>query len=502
MKKTILVAVLVLSIALHAHSQACTPAGDEVSYGTGDVWTGYVYDNLNLTNYKGYVTEGTSGNPNFDENFGGDNVTYNTNGCSLNTSTFSVRYKLRKTFTNGIYEFIVGGDDGYRLSLDGGATWVINQWVDQSYAISYYSTTLNGTYDIVLEYYENGGGNRISFTLQSGCGSSGNPAVYGTGNTWIGYVYDGTSMNFYRGFVTEGSGICPNFDQSFGGTNTNYNTSDCSVQTETFSVRYRLQKNFSAGTYIITVGGDDGYRLSLDGGATWVINRWFDQSYNVSSTTQVLNGTYNMVLEFYENSGGNRISIDITNSTLAVKLGSVQLQLENDKPRIEWTTLQESSSSGFSIEKSDNGNDFREIGFLPTKAVGGESNQALNYQFTDKSGSKYRCFYRIAMVDLKGTKTYSKVLVYEPRQKASITIFPTMITNNRFKLRSNLAAEQLNLQVVDFSGRKYYETNISTTGNSQTQDISIPGIRLKPGMYRVIIQKDNKPILQQTVVAE
>ncbi len=309
-------------------------------------------------------------------------------------------------------------------------------------------------------------------------------------------------MNFYRGFVTEGSAISPNFDQSFGGTNTNYNTSDCSVQTETFSVRYRLQKNFTAGTYIITVGGDDGYRLSLDGGATWVINRWFDQAYNVSSTTQILNGTYNMVLEFYENGGGNRISIDITNSTLAAKLGSVQLQLENDKPRIEWTTLQESSSSGFSIEKSDNGTDFREIGYLPTKALGGESNQPLNYQFTDKSAPIYRCFYRIAMVDQKGSKTYSKVLVYEPKQKASITIFPTLITNNRFKLRTNLANEQLSLQVVDFSGRKYYETTISTLGNNQTQDISIPGIRLKPGMYRVIIQKDNKPILQQTVVAE
>lgn len=502
MKKTFLVVAVALVTFLEAHSQACTPAGDEVSYGIGDVWTGYVYDNINLTSYKGYVTEGTAGNPNFDESFGGDNVTYNTNGCSLNTSTFSVRYKLRKTFTNGIYEFIVGGDDGYRLSLDGGATWVINRWVDQSYALSYYSTTLNGTYDIVLEYYENGGGNRISFALQSGCGSSGNPAVYGTGNTWIGYVYDGTAMNFYRGFVTEGSGISPNFDQSFGGTNTSYNTSDCSVQTETFSVRYRLQKNFTAGTYIITVGGDDGYRLSLDGGATWAINRWNDQAYAVTSVTLSLNGTYNMVLEYYENGGGNRISIDISSSTLAAKLGTVQLSTENDKPRIDWTTVQESSSAGFGIEKSENGTDFREIGYIPTKAVGGESSQPLNYRYTDNTPLSNRQFYRIALIDQKGNKTYSKLLLFEPRQKSSISIFPTLITNNRFKIRTSIPNEQLGLQVVDFTGRKYYETNITSPGNNQSLDINIPGIRLKPGMYRVILLKDNKPVLQQTVVAE
>ncbi len=96
MKKTFLVAVVMLCISLYAHSQACTPVGDEVSYGTGNVWTGYVYDNMNFTSYRGFVTEGTAGNPNFDENFGGDNVTYTTNGCSINTSTFSVRYKLRR----------------------------------------------------------------------------------------------------------------------------------------------------------------------------------------------------------------------------------------------------------------------------------------------------------------------------------------------------------------------------------------------------------------------
>ena len=62
-------------------------------------------------------------------------------------------------FTN----FDVGADDGYRLSLDGGSTWVINNWGDHSYTLpAIYSATLNGTYNMVLEYYENGGQNRIS----------------------------------------------------------------------------------------------------------------------------------------------------------------------------------------------------------------------------------------------------------------------------------------------------------------------------------------------------
>ncbi len=65
----------------------------------------------------------------------------------------------------------------------------------------------------------------------------------------------------------------------------------------------------------------DGYRLSLDGGTTWVINKWADQSYNVSSYTATLSGSYNMVLEYYENSGDNRINFNVqANFYTSIKL--------------------------------------------------------------------------------------------------------------------------------------------------------------------------------------
>ena len=112
------------------NAQPCTPLGNQIDFGLNDVWIGYVYDNQDLTNYRGYIQEGTPGNPNFDESFGGDNFAFPTNGCTVQTETFSVRYKLAKTFANGTYDFTVGADDGYRLSLDGGLTWPINRWND------------------------------------------------------------------------------------------------------------------------------------------------------------------------------------------------------------------------------------------------------------------------------------------------------------------------------------------------------------------------------------
>ena len=303
MKKVFVALSAIFLTITAAYTPACTALGDQVSYGTSNTWIEYLYDNLDFTSYMGYVNEGTPGNPNFDESFGGDNVNYNTNGCAVYTETFSARYKLTKTFAAGNYQFTVGADDGYRLSLDGGTTWVINNWNDQSYTITSYTTSLNGTYNLVIEYYENGGGNRISFNVQTACLGSEDQSIYGTGNIWNGYIYDRTNFNQYNGMVNEGSAAGPNFDENFGGDNVIYATSACGVQTETFSARYRLQKTMPNGNYIFTVGGDDGYRLSLDGGSTWVINQWNDQSYMSATYSTTLNGTYNIVLEYFENGG-------------------------------------------------------------------------------------------------------------------------------------------------------------------------------------------------------
>ncbi|MES1181866.1 MAG: hypothetical protein ABUL44_03635, partial [Flavobacterium sp.] len=154
MKNCIVIILGLLSFSSGSHAQTCTPLGDEVSYGTNNVWIGYAYDNMNFTDYRSYVNEGAVASPNFDENFGGDDVTYNTNGCSVFTSTFSMRYKLSKNFSSGYYLFTVGADDGYRLSLDGGVTWVIDQWGDHGYMTSTYGAALNGNYNMVLEFYE------------------------------------------------------------------------------------------------------------------------------------------------------------------------------------------------------------------------------------------------------------------------------------------------------------------------------------------------------------
>ncbi|GAB2680165.1 hypothetical protein GCM10027036_38100 [Flavihumibacter cheonanensis] len=463
---------------------SCTPLGDQNSFGTGNVWIGYVYDNLNFTNYRGFINQGTAGSPNFDYNFGSANGNLNTNGCNVDRTTFSVRFKLRRTFTNGGYRIVVGGDDGYRFSLDGGATWVINNFTDHAYQTTTYDVVLNGSYDLVIEYYENGGDNRVSFNVSSICMGTENTSVYGTGNVWNGYVYDGTNFSSYVGMIQNGNASSPNFDESFGGSNVTLNTSSCATTTETFSVRYRLRRNFQAGTYQFTVGGDDGYRLSLDGGATWIINRWSDQSYNTTISTPInMDGDYDMVLEYYENGGFNRISFNMSVITLLpIHLVDFKAVVKNSQPVLNWVITANSTPDYFIVERSTDNRQFSSIGTIEPEMGEGKT----RFSFTDKTAKGELFYYRLKMVDIDRTVTYSKTLTVRLNKGAStdeLQVYPTVITSNQVMVKAGSSHKNVDINLVDLSGRVLIRQHVSQLNSSQPQSIDLSRVRLGKGVY-------------------
>ncbi len=502
MRNSIILLLCILSFCSVGYTQTCTPQGNQTSYGTNNVWIGYAYDNADFTNYKGYVNEGATGSPNFDESFGGDDVTYNTNGCGVFTSTFSMRYKLTKNFSNGFYIFTVGADDGYRLSLDGGATWIINNWGDHSYTISTYSVSLNGTYNMVLEYYENGGGNRISFNVASSCIGTENTLLYGVNNVWNGYIYDGTDFNVYAGMVTEGTAASLNFDENFGGNDVLYLTSSCNVQTETFSARYRLTKNFVAGNYVFTVGGDDGYRLSIDGGATWLVNQWNLQSYNTTvSPSVILNGTYNLVLEYYENGGDNRLSVSMQLlNILAVNLTTFDAVPKNNEVELNWAVGAGSTPKQFDVERSTDA-----VNFKTTATVAG--NTSLHYTANDKTVTSGTWYYRLKVTDISGSFYYSNIVAVRVTNTSDGTkglFYPSVVTNNTvlFKTGSNIS--NAIITVTDINGRAVAQQNLAkiTADVPVRLQLAAQNNKLPAGFYIIKISGSNGEMITGKVIVQ
>jgi gliding motility-associated-like protein len=141
---------------------------------------------------------------------------------------------------------------------------------------------------------------------------------------WRGYFYtwtpsttgtinDATNEDIfnptnYVGYIAEDS---LSFDFNWGNSmNAPSNLPDtskvCGSYRDFFSIRMRRRINFEAGYYIIGGGADDGFRFSLDGGATWLISDWNDHAYrgsmqNNGCGVQLTAGVRDVVVEFYEN---------------------------------------------------------------------------------------------------------------------------------------------------------------------------------------------------------
>lgn len=502
--KKLYILLLIIAACYQGHSQSCgTAQGNQTSYGTNNVWNAYVYTGMTLSssNYQGDFSIGSASSPNFNTTFTSSN-TFTPNGCTINTTDFSVRYKLTQTYANGSYSITVGGDDGYRFSMDGGNTWTINNWNDHSYTTTTVTVTLNGSYNFVLEYYQDGGVAQVSFNLTQICTGTGSQTTYGTNNIWNGYIYQGMAFQTYKGSTTEGSASNPSFDESFGnptGNNNNtFNTNQCVVSNFQFSAIYMLQQTLAAGKYTFTVGGDDGFRFSLDGGNTWVINQWQDQSYTTASyTTTLAAGTYNTVLEYYQNGGYDRVTYTNTFVTLPVTVTNWTATLQaNNNALLTWTTTDAVNFDHFVIQRSTNEEDFEDVATVNAQP---DSLNIQQYSYTDRFNYNGNVYYRLKMVDRDGIASYSGI-VELPMQESTgaVRIYPTMVENGQITVDAPASVSQARLELYDMNGRRILAQDWAALQGRQQVSLSGNG-HLASGAY-IVRLTDNETILAKQII--
>jgi len=571
---------LLLTANYTAYAQCGT--GNTTDYGSGS-WIGYVYNaenNYNYANYQGRVYESQNFNTDF---CGGANCTLTTSECSITAEYFTVRYRMTQTFTSSIYRITIGADDGVRLSIDGGSTYIINDYSNHSYRTSYVELHLTGTYNLVLDYYESAVDNRLSFdvtdlgpswggtigsdqdicttaTPDPAAFTSVTPALFEAGGTitylwqsstdnatwsdisgtnsttydipsglapgiyyyrrsatnglttaysntvtvrnqqpsgdevtagsdsWIGYVYDGAN-NFVGNYIGA-LAFSDNFDTSFSGSNTYISTSGCDVRTETFSTRFLMTKTFAYGIYDFTIGADDGVRLSIDGGSTWLIDDYGDHSYRTQTANDVeLDGEYDLVLEYYENGGGNRVSFSyVLESLLPVKYLYVKAQPEDNGNLIKWATATEIDNDHFEVERSFDGEAWSYVGQVDGN---GNSSAVIKYEFQDFINTSDKpVFYRLKQIDYDGAFQYSEVVVARTGGDLApaVSVYP------------NPASESIH---VDFPDALVQQINLFTESGrvmKTTTESSLSVTDINPGIYLVEITTPMKVYVSRVIV--
>ena len=205
-------------------------------------------DFFDSLNYKGYfLKDSLSFDINFNTASGGTcpgqpgTLNNGTNiPCSQGYATdFSLRMLRKQNFTPGTYQFTIDGDDGVRLSIDGGNTWLLSSYFEQLYSNGFKSTAtaypngicLSGPTDLVLEFFQRNVDSRFTFTATA---LSTTPVINaGNQSTCINgsanfNLHDTTASSYQWYYTTNGGGSynpVPNTAPFTGATTYNLNIS-------------------------------------------------------------------------------------------------------------------------------------------------------------------------------------------------------------------------------------------------------------------------------------
>ena len=322
-------------------------------------------------------------------------------------------------------------------------------------------------------------------SISQNCVPAGNEVTYGTNNSWIGYLYEGKDFNTYKGYINRG-GLSGIFEENFGTIDKSNAPTNCPVNSKQFSVRFRMRRSFTSGNYKITVGGEGGYRLSFDGGNTWNINQWKDQSLISTSYSVYLKGSYDMVLEYFDAGGSKSISFDISASILPLSLKNWSaMALSTGKVRLSWVADAVVDFDHFILQRSTNGTNFTTIQVIANK--NSSNNISYTYEYFDQAAPKGVVYYRLAMVDRDETVRYSDIKTVNLEYGQKLMVFPSIVENGQFAIRSDKSITNAKIEIVTLNGQTVQTEKWSQ--GALSQKITIRN-HLGPNSYFVKLTDD------------
>ena len=146
---------------------------------------------------------------------------------------------------------------------------------------------------------------------------------------------------------------------------------------------------------------------------------------------------------------GTTVSI-LTNicTLLPIELISFTAERFENEVILKWVTETENNNDYFTLERSNNGNDFISIGEINGA---GNSTSILKYVFTDDAPNAGMNYYRLKQTDFDGNTSYSQIALVDFEAAAgTINIYNDLINN---KIIINGTKENGNILIFDLTGK-------------------------------------------------
>ncbi|GEM_PF-2455676 len=180
----------------------------------------------------------------------------------------------------------------------------------------------------------------------------------------------------------------------------------------------------------------------------------------------------------------------ILDEPMPVHMLYFNVRKDNNSALLEWATANEPNNKGFSIERSQNGRDWTNIGFVATKAANGNSTAQLNYNYSDNKPFDGINYYRLKQQDVDGKFDYSVVKQLTFVADRIIKLYPNPAMD--YVIIEGLDGTE-ELRLIDVSGR------VLTTEKATATKAKIELNNIAAGSYQIQIISNGKLVSSHKV---
>lgn len=178
---------------------------------------------------------------------------------------------------------------------------------------------------------------------------------------------------------------------------------------------------------------------------------------------------------------------------LPVTMGTFTATREGAEVRLDWSTFKEERNTGFGVERSTDSRQWQQIGFVPTAAAEGNSNDKLDYTAYDGAPATGVNYYRLKQVDADGKVTYSEIRQVAFGSDNAISIYPNP-TTDRLHIEVRDWSKVTEVRVSDINGKMVFRAKEAMNGISLGQ--------LSRGTYLVQVEQTNGNIANFKIVKQ
>jgi trimeric autotransporter adhesin len=184
-------------------------------------------------------------------------------------------------------------------------------------------------------------------------------------------------------------------------------------------------------------------------------------------------------------------TLGVSGVPIPLKFASFTGKALNGSNQLEWRTFYEQESTGFELEKSNDG-----INFNMAATVNSKGNTSIGHNYNYIDNAPYaKTYYRLKFVNELGQIQYTNIVTLDQLSDKIVTVLPNPFTNKITIKYHEAVTGNVIYKLIDSKGSEVLKVQHNLQG--QLLDNILQVQHLPKGIYTLLILKDDKTIHKQ-----